>query len=73
MDINITNNIDEIYNYYYKNNLLKRNLINEFIENQTKIVERILYIIEETNEYNKLRYAFIFAKELIHKEIVIQI
>jgi len=43
--------------------------INEFIKNQTKIIDRILYIIEETNEYNKLR--FVFARELIYKEIVI--
>jgi len=69
------NNIDNIERYYFDNDNIKSHLIDEFIENQINLVEKLLLIIHNTNAYHKLRTVFKFAKKLIHKknEILITI
>jgi mevalonate pyrophosphate decarboxylase len=63
-----SNDIDEIYNYYYdSNNNLHPYLKNNFFTNQIQLVNKILKIIKEKNQNNKYNIAFLFASELIEK------
>ena len=62
-EIEITNQILNIYNNYYnKHEKLKQNMKNDFIIHQIDIVKNLLQL--SINE-SHLKIAYIFAKEII--------